>query len=119
MSNITLGQAGIYAALGYAIVFFGLILLMIVTVLLGKCFCLKKKKPTPVQPPVPAPEFPKAPGAAGGVKLHGVEPKTAAMLLRQFGTLEGILANTTLISKPSIRLSILQHKERLLKNQQP
>ena len=81
MSNITLGQAGMYAALGYAIVFFGLILLMIVTVLLGKCFCLKKKKPAPVQPPIPAPEFPKAPGAAGGVKLHGVEPKTAAMLM--------------------------------------
>ena len=81
MSNITLGQAGLYAALGYVIVFFGLILLMIVTVILGKCFSLKKKKPTPIQTPAPAPEVPKAPGAAGGVKLHGVEPKVAAMLM--------------------------------------
>ena len=29
----------------------------------------------------PLTAHPKAPGAAGGVKLHGVEPKTAAMLM--------------------------------------
>ena len=32
-------------------------------------------------PAAPAPEAPKAPGSAGGVKLHNVEPKTAAMLM--------------------------------------
>lgn len=83
MSDITLSQAGIYAVLGYAVVFLGLILLLMVTALLGKCFSLKKKKPVsaPVAAPIPAPEAPKAPGTAGGVKLHGVEPKTAAMLM--------------------------------------
>ena len=83
MSDITLGQAGMYAVLGYAIVFFGLILLLIVTALLGKCFSLKKKKPAPKEAvvPAPAPEAPKAPGSAGGVKLYNVEPKTAAMLM--------------------------------------
>jgi len=35
LSNITLGNAGIYGLLGYAVVFFGLILLMIVVMLLG------------------------------------------------------------------------------------
>jgi hypothetical protein len=83
MLAFTLGQAGIYAALGYATVFFGLILLMIVTVVLGKCFCLKKKAPAKEEIAAPAPvvEAPKAPGAAGGVKLYNVEPKTAAMLM--------------------------------------
>ena len=81
MSNITLGQAGLYAVLGYAIVFFGLTLLMLVVMLFGKLFSAKKKAPAQAQPIIPAPEAPKAPGAAGGVKLHGVEPKTAAMLM--------------------------------------
>ncbi len=83
MLTITFGQAGMFAGLGYATIFFGLILLMIVTVLLGKCFCLKKKQPVAEQVVAPAPvmEAPKAPGAAGGVKLYNVEPKTAAMLM--------------------------------------
>ena len=81
MLNITLGQAGIYAVLGYVIVFFGLFLLLIVTAILGKCFSVKKKAaPIPVAP-APVAEEPKAPGAAGGVKLYNVEPKTAAMLM--------------------------------------
>ena len=45
----------------------------------------KKKKATqieeaPVQE-IPAAELPKAPGSAGQLKLHNVEPKTAAMLM--------------------------------------
>ena len=83
IADINLGQAGIYGLLGYAVVFFGLILLMIVMILLGKCFTAKAKKPAaaPAAAPAPAPEAPKAPGAAGGLKLHNVEPKTAAMLM--------------------------------------
>ncbi|MBR4016773.1 MAG: OadG family protein [Oscillospiraceae bacterium] len=82
----TFTDAGITALLGYAVVFFGLILLMIVVTLLGKAFVAaekKKKAAAPVSPaaeiPAPAPVL--APGAAGGVKLYNVEPKTAAMLM--------------------------------------
>ena len=87
LTNIRIGEAGITALLGYCVVFFGLILLMIVTVLLGKLFvAAAKKKETPVVHdetivPKPAPDAPKAPGSAGGVKLYNVEPKTAAMLM--------------------------------------
>ena len=104
MLNITLGQAGIYAALGYGIVFLGLILLLIVTVLLGKCFCAKQKKAAPkeVVAPAPIPEAPKAPGAAGGVKLYNVEPKTAAMLM-------AIVANK--LNKPLNELRFISIKE--------
>ena len=34
-SDITIGEAGVYALLGYAVVFFGLILLMAVVIALG------------------------------------------------------------------------------------
>ena len=81
-SNITLGQAGIYALLGYGVVFFGLILLMIVVVLFGKVFAEKKKSAAVTQevPAVPAAPA-EAPGSAGQLKLHNVEPKIAAMLM--------------------------------------
>ena len=36
--NISVGEAGIYALLGYAVVFFGLILLMVVVMIMGKIF---------------------------------------------------------------------------------
>ena len=87
MENITLGQGGILALLGYAMVFVGLILLMVLTIILGKIFMAAAKKntaPAPVkQEEVPAPkaEEPKAPGAAGQLKLYNVEPKTAAMVM--------------------------------------
>ena len=44
LTNITLGDAGITAALGYAVVFFGLILLMIVVTIMGKAFVAADKK---------------------------------------------------------------------------
>ena len=82
--DITLGQAGIYALLGYSVVFLGLILLMIVVVILGKAFTAaankQKTAPAPVAEVAPAPA-PEAPGSAGSIKLHNVEPKTAAMLM--------------------------------------
>ena len=40
-SDITIGEAGVYALLGYAVVFFGLILLMAVVIALGKYFASK------------------------------------------------------------------------------
>ena len=87
MENIGILDAGIVALLGYAVVFFGLILLMIVVVIMGKIFVAaenKKKAAAPVEAPaapVEAPAAPAAPGSAGGIKLYDVEPKTAAMLM--------------------------------------
>ena len=87
MPFLTVGDFGITAILGYAVVFFGLVLLMAVVFLIGKAFSVKKapKKEAPVETPVQAaaPEAPKptAPGTAGDVKLHNVDPKTAAILM--------------------------------------
>ena len=85
-SHLDIGTAGILALLGYAVVFLGLILLMIVVVVIGKIFIARDKKvamKTAETPAEPAPEVsaPVAPGTAGELKLHDVEPKTAAMLM--------------------------------------
>ena len=102
--NMTLANAGITALLGYAVVFFGLILLMIVTIILGKCFVAagKKKAPKETAPVVAVPEAPKAPGSAGPLKLYNVEPKTAAMLM-------AIVANK--LGKPINELRFISIKE--------
>ena len=81
MTNITLGQAGIYALLGYAMVFAGLILLMAVVTLIGKAFTTKKETKVEVAPKASAPALATAPGSAGQLKLYNVEPKTAALLM--------------------------------------
>lgn len=101
--GITLGQAGLYGLLGYAVVFFGLILLMIVVILVGKCFSSKKKAPAPAEAaPAPAQAPATAPGSAGQLKLHSVEPKTAAMLM-------AIVADKT--GKPVNELRFISIKE--------
>ena len=82
-------DAGITAVLGYAAVFLGLILLMVVVIIVGKLFAAAeaKKEAAAAAPAVeevaeaPAVELPTAPGTAGDVKLHNVDPKTAAMLM--------------------------------------
>ena len=85
-----LGELSLTALLGYAVVFLGLILLMIVVEIVGKIFTAAEKKqaaaPAPVvveEAPAAAPvvEAKTAPGSAGGVKLYNVDPKTAAMLM--------------------------------------
>ena len=87
MENIGILDAGVIALLGYAVVFFGLILLMGVVIAMGKLFQAKEAKaaaaaPAPAAAPAaPAAEAPKAPGSAGQLKLHDVEPKTAAMIM--------------------------------------
>ena len=92
MENIGILDAGIVALLGYAVVFFGLILLQIVVTIMGKAFTAKKAPkakaaaPAPVAAaaPVAAPapvEAPAAPGTAGQLKLYDTNPKTAAMLM--------------------------------------
>ena len=88
MENLTIGAAAVYALLGYAVVFFGIALLMTVVILMSKIFIARDKKaaaekaaaaaaaPAPAETPKPV-----APGSAGELKLHDVEPKTAAMLM--------------------------------------
>ena len=91
LKNIGYADAGIVALLGYGVVFLGLIALMVVVIIIGKIFvaAANKKKnaeaPAVAAPeaPLPTPEAPKptAPGSAGALKLHDVEPKTAAMIM--------------------------------------
>ena len=86
LDNIGILDSGIVALLGYAVVFSGLILLMTVVMIIGKCFMAsenKKKAQAPVAPAaVAAPvQKPTAPGSAGDLKLYNVEPRTAAMLM--------------------------------------
>ncbi|MBR5529684.1 MAG: OadG family protein [Oscillospiraceae bacterium] len=101
--TIGFGEAGITAALGYAVVFFGLILLMFVVVLVGKSFTASAKKPAPVtEAPKETPAPATAPGSAGQLKLHNVEPKTAAMLM-------AIVANK--MNKPINELRFISIKE--------
>ena len=92
-SDISIGEAGVYALLGYAVVFFGLILLMCVVTAIGKYFSAKDsrmkaaasaaaKATAPAAPAAPAAAPKKvAPGSAGELKLYDVEPKTAAMIM--------------------------------------
>ena len=94
--NIGIMDAAIVAVLGYAVVFFGLILLMGVIIIMGKAFMAKDAKAAakaaaakenlaavPVAAPAAAApvESPAAPGTAGQLKLHDVNPKTAAMIM--------------------------------------
>ena len=89
LDNIGIVDAAIVAVLGYAVVFFGLILLMGVIIIMGKAFMAQDAKAAaakeilasvPVATPA-APESPAAPGTAGQLKLHDVEPRTAAMIM--------------------------------------
>ena len=110
MDNIGILDAGIVAVLGYAVVFFGLILLMIVITVMGKIFTAKKpaKAPAAAAPaaaaaPVAAAAAPvPAPGSAGPVKLYDTPPKTAAMIM-------AIVANQ--MGKPLNELRFISIKE--------
>ena len=86
LENLGFGDAGIIALLGYAVVFFGLILLMVVVMILGKCFVAAEnrkaaKNVAVEEAPVEEAPKPTAPGAVGQLKLHDVDPKIAAMLM--------------------------------------
>ena len=82
MGNFGIADGGILALLGYGVVFLGIILLMIMVTIIGKVFSMKSKKEEPAPAPVvEAAPAPVAPGTAGELKLHDVEPKTAALLM--------------------------------------
>ena len=113
LDNIGILDAAVVALLGYGVVFFGLILLMCVIIIMGKAFMAKDAKAAakaaaakdvlaavPVAPA--AAESPAAPGTAGQLKLHDVEPKTAAMIM-------AIVADT--MGKPLNELRFISIKE--------
>ena len=107
MDKIGILDATIVALLGYAVVFAGLIALMLVVILIGKIFTASSKKAAPAvipdEPTAPVQEeAPVAPGTAGQLKLHNVEPKTAAMLM-------AIVANK--LGKPINELRFISIKE--------
>lgn len=90
MVDIGVGTAGEVALMGYAVVFLGLVLLMAVIMIMGKIMVAaqnkKKAKASAAQAAAPADEAAPsvgepAPGSAGELKLHDVEPRTAAMLM--------------------------------------
>ena len=83
--NVPIGTAALIVVLGMAVVFFGLILLMLVTKASGKIMqnkeaAAKAAAPAPAAPAAPAVKA-FAPGSAGEVKLHDVPDRTAAMLM--------------------------------------
>ena len=115
--DISIANAGIVALLGYAVVFFGLILLMLVVMAMGKAFMAKDAKaaaaPAPAKAaaaPAAADDIPAAldptnataPGTAGQLKLYDTPPKTAAMIM-------AIVANQ--MGKPLNELRFISIKE--------
>ena len=117
--NLGVGPAAVLALLGYAVVFFGLILLMCVVTVMGKIFIAKDKKaaekgaaalkaaaaaPVAAAPAAAAAPVAEAvaPGTAGQLKLYDVPPKTAAMIM-------AIVANQ--MGKPLNELRFISIKE--------
>ena len=102
--DISIGAAGLAALMGYAMVIFGLILLMIVVMAIGKIFTASEKRkevPAPAVAPVEVPVA-YAPGSAGKVMTFDVPDKTAAMLM-------AIVAEKT--GKPLNELRFISIKE--------
>ena len=103
--NISFGDAALTALLGYLVVFFGLVLLMVVVIIMGKIMvnrANKAKAAVPAAPAAPAPEAPAAPGSAGELKLYDTDPKDAAMIM-------AIVADT--LGKPINELRFISIKE--------
>ena len=81
--DLSIPTAGLIGVMGYAVVFVGLILLMLVITVVGK---IMKSKTATEAKPVPAtvseqPQLPEAAGSAGQLKLHDVSDKDAALLM--------------------------------------
>lgn len=103
--NISFGDAALTALLGYLVVFFGLVLLMVVVIIMGKIMvnrANKAKAAVPAAPTAPAPEVPAAPGSAGELKLYDTDPRDAAMIM-------AIVADT--LGKPINQLRFISIKE--------
>lgn len=107
MVNISLGNAAVAALLGYAVVFLGIVALMLVILLTGRVMHRPKKAAPAPAGPAPAPAAPaapalEAPGAAGELKLYGTDPRDAAMVM-------AIVADT--LGKPLNELRFISIRE--------
>lgn len=90
-TKMSAGDAAIVALVGYAVVFLGIVFLMIVMYITGSIF--KKRdaklaaakaaetKTTATAAPAAAKEIPAAPGSAGHIKLNGIADRDAAMIM--------------------------------------
>ena len=90
LNDISIGTAGLVALLGYAVVFVGLIALMVVVMIMGKIMVAKSKAAkTAAAPAAPAPAAAPAPkavpvlaaGTTGECKFYNVGDREAAMLM--------------------------------------
>ena len=93
--DMSIGDAAVTAVFGYAVVFAGLVILMIVLNCTGAYFkskdakakaaadaeAAKKMAAAPVAAAETKPELPLAPGSAGHVKLFDVPDKEAALIM--------------------------------------
>lgn len=109
--NISFGDAALTALLGYLVVFFGLVLLMVVVIIMGKIMVSRANKAKAAAPAAPAesaesaapaPEAPAAPGSAGELKLYDTDPRDAAMIM-------AIVADA--LGKPINKLRFISIKE--------
>ena len=110
--KVFIPDALITAILGYAVVFFGLFLLMVVVIIMGKIMTASKAKnaapaapvaaPAAAAPAVEEPVGEPAPGSAGKLKLYDTPDRDAAMIM-------AIVANK--MGKPLNELRFISIKE--------
>ena len=104
--HISIPDAAVYALLGYLVVFFGLVLLMVVIQIMGRIMVKKSAAPAPAAAvpavPAPAPKSAPAPGTAGELKLYDTDPRDAAMIM-------AIVADT--LGKPLNELRFISIRE--------
>ena len=83
--NISVGDAAMTALLGYAVVFIGIIMLMILVMFVGDLMFKSAKRKAAKAPAAAAPTAPAAPaaatGTAGELKLYDTDPRDAAMVM--------------------------------------
>ena len=83
--NISVGDAAMTALLGYAVVFIGIIMLMILVMFVGDLMFKSAKRKAAkalAAAPAAAPAAPAAaPGTAGELKLYDTDPRDAAMVM--------------------------------------
>ena len=83
--NISVGDAAMAALLGYAVVFIGIIMLMILVMFVGDLMFKSAKRKAAKAPAAAAPAAPAAPaaapGTAGELKLYDTDPRDAAMVM--------------------------------------
>lgn len=120
MSELTKIDAGVVALLGYAVVFMGLVFLMVLLIVMGKIMTEKEKRAKKAADAVNAlnvqntkadaiaqkentnPACENAPGTAGDLKLYDTNPRDAAMVM-------AIVADT--LNKPINELRFISIRE--------